>query len=276
MASVITSIGLDHTQWLGTTLPAIAGEKAGIIKPRRPVYLGACAEAIRNVVSSLSVLRGSRCYSVPEIFRTVSVNWLSGSQNIQSQTGETFHLGLLGSRQPSNASLVRAVLDGLSNEFPVTKQAIRRGLALVRWPARFEVLRVGAKTAVVDGAHNPQAISALLATLKTSPWRAENCRFFLGIIKDKDAAAMITILPRAGLSDAISVRPASPRALAARELAALLRRHAPRARVQVQAEPAAALPAGFPIRRAQDRGRVRLALPGGRGPADLLDLRSAS
>lgn len=240
-ASVITSIGLDHTAWLGKTVAAIAAEKGGIIKPRSPVFVGDLSAALRNVVRKIAVFRGSPFHSVPNIFRSVRSDFSSNRQEILGPGGESFQLGLLGARQPANVSLARAVLDGLAAEFPVSKTAWRRGLALVRWPGRFEVIKCGDKTAIVDGAHNPDAFSALLETLRTSPWRARNCLFFLGFLKDKDVSGMLRLLIRSGLRDAVAVSPPSPRALEPRVLADILRRLAPKARLRVEPDPGRAI-----------------------------------
>jgi len=227
LASVITSLSFDHMDWLGTTLPRIAAEKAGIVKPGVPVFCADLPAAVMSVVRRRAAQQGTPLTVVRRPWKTVSVRWRDNRQTL-SDGSRRCELSLLGQSQGSNAALARAVLDGLRQALPVTETAWREGLCRVRLPGRFQVVRAAGKTAIVDGAHNPEAIARLLDTLRASPWGRRRVRWVLGFMKDKDRAAMLHLMaPR--LRDVVAVAPPSPRALSAAELAAQLRRLAPRA-----------------------------------------------
>ena len=124
----------------------------------------------------------------------------------------------------------------------VPESAWRRGLSAVKWPGRFEPIRLGKKILIVDGAHNPEAARALAVTWSASPWSKRPSRWILGIMRDKDVAAVLKPLVPF-LRDVVVVRPPSPRALDPIAFAEAVRRAAPRARVTVERDPASALAA---------------------------------
>lgn len=232
LACLITSIELDHTAWLGKTLGRIAAEKAGIIKPGRPVFSPPLpARALRPIAARARRLR-SPLTIVSRAWKTRACHWASNSQTLVS--GERrCRLGLLGARQGRNVALVEAALRSASERFFVSPRAWRQGLARVRWEGRFEVLRGGGKTAILDGAHNPEAVEHFAKTLRCSPWGGGPLLWVLGVMKDKDYPAILKkIAPM--VDQAVVVRPLHPRALEADVLAACLRGLAPQARVSVE------------------------------------------
>lgn len=242
LAAAVTSVGYDHQAFLGRTLAKIAAEKAGIFKRDCPALCGELPRAARNVLR-----RAAPSLIAARPWKTVSVDWERGRQVLRSPEGRQYCLALLGSRQGGNAATARAMVEaaGLS----VSEGAWRAGLSRVKWPARFQPLRFGAKTLVIDGAHNPEAVRALAATWKASPWSARPARWILGMLKDKDAAGLLKLLAPQ-LREVVLVRPPSPRALEPVELARLVRRAAPRARVTVERDPASALASWRRARRA--------------------------
>lgn len=167
--SVITPVGLDHQQWLGGTLAEIAGEKAGIIKQGVPVVSAPQVPEAREVIET-------RAAALDAPLTLVDDPWESGP------------LGLAGMHQRWNAAVAMAVLD--ASPFPVDEGARARGLAGVVWPARFQ--RAGGNL-VIDGAHNPAAVEALVAT-----WREvfgdRRARLVFGALKDKNAAELLRLL----------------------------------------------------------------------------------
>lgn len=233
LAAVITSLDYDHQAFLGSTLPRIAAQKAGIFKPGRPAVHPDLPVLRRTPV------RGDRVV-VRAPWTAVRTDWTRGVQVLRAPGGAEYRLSLLGERQGWNAALARAAV--LSSGLDVPEAAWRRGLASVRWPGRFQPVRVGGKTLIVDGAHNPEAARALAATWKASPWSRKPARWILGLMRDKDDAGVLAPLAPF-LGDAVTVRPPSPRALDPLEFAARVRRAAPRARVTVERDPASALSA---------------------------------
>ena len=238
LASVITSIDFDHTQFLGRTLRSIASEKAGIIKAGRPALCGPMAPEALAVMRARAEEVGARL-SVVKPWRIAAVDWRRGRQTLlEGRKRRT--LSLLGERQGVNAALARAALDSAGLE--VSPAAWREGLANARWPGRFEVIFSPKKghVAVLDGAHNPQASKALAETWKRSPWSRGSARWIIGLMSDKDAAGVLSPLAPF-LKDVVCVAPRSPRALEAGRLAEAVRAAAPRAEVRVAPSPKAAL-----------------------------------
>ena len=169
LVSVIMPVGLDHQAWLGETIALIAAEKAGIIKPGVPVVSAPQAGEVRAVLEAKAVEVGAQV-------GFVSAPWEAGP------------VGLAGAHQRWNAAVAIAALRAAGVE--VGEEAIRSGLATVKWPGRFQ--RAGAAL-VVDGAHNPSATAVLVAT-----WREVfgnvKARLVFGVLSDKDASALLHVL----------------------------------------------------------------------------------
>ncbi len=240
LACVVTSLDFDHVRFLGRTLGRIASEKAGIIKPGCPVLCPALApEALRVIVSRARRL-GSPLTVVKKPLKTVKTDWSGQRQILEDSRHRRHALSLLGLSQPLNAAVARAVLEALRGILPVPEPAWGQGLSNVRWPGRFEVRRAGRKLAVLDGAHNPEAMRHLARTWESSPWSRGGARWILGVMRDKDVEGMLSPLAP-HLREVVTVSPPSPRALDALSLAREVRRRAPRARVTAERDPETAV-----------------------------------
>ncbi len=206
--SVITPIHLEHTAWLGDTLAAIAGEKAGIIKPGVPVICGRQHPEAREVIARVAREQGSRARWLGEDFEADG-DWRAARFRIGSRELGPVRLGLAGGYQLDNAAvalaclpLMGAGLDALSDE------ALADGLGGVSWPGRFERFGPSGEF-VLDGAHNPDGIRALAGTLEQA-LPGQKVRVVFGVLGDKDAKPMIATL--AGLAAEIHlVRPRDAR-----------------------------------------------------------------
>jgi dihydrofolate synthase/folylpolyglutamate synthase len=233
LAAAVTSVDYDHQAFLGRTLARIAAQKAGIFKTGRPAVFPDIP-ALRRAVK-----RGEPVV-VRRPWRAVRTDWARGAQVLRSPQGREYRLSLLGARQGRNAAIARAAVD--ASGLKVSEASWREGLASVRWPGRFDVLRLGKKTLIVDGAHNPEAARALAATWASSPWSKRPARWILGIMRDKDLAGVLRPIA-SFLRDVVVVRPPSPRALDPIEFAAAVHRAAPKARITVERDPARAIKA---------------------------------
>ncbi len=199
---VLTPIDLEHQQWLGDTVGAIAAEKAGILKAGVPAVSAPQADAVVDVFDRLAAERGAPLSYIDAA--------LEGRE-----------IGLAGQHQHWNAALaVRALaLAGL----PLTEEAITQGLRDVVWPGRFQQLT---PRIVVDGAHNPAAARQLAATWKEAHGEKRATLVF-GLLKDKDIVGIVeALLPIAGRILAVPVN--NPRTATPRELCAVIGRLAPR------------------------------------------------
>jgi len=166
---IITSISLDHTQILGNTLGEIAREKAGIIKPGCWVVISPQPEQAAFVISDTC-----REKEAKPVWVGTDITWhkIGGDLNHQSlvingRTGEyQVSIPLLGDFQLENAATAVAALEILSSDgFAISPADIAQGLAQVKWPGRFQILRQH-PTIVVDGAHNVASMKRLVNNIK--------------------------------------------------------------------------------------------------------------
>jgi dihydrofolate synthase/folylpolyglutamate synthase len=200
LVSVITSISLDHTRQLGDTLSAIAGEKAGIVKPGVPVVSGVVAEEPREVIRETCRQRGCRLIELGTDFdfeyrpaRNLQERAAAGRMDFRQHGTwdcQDIALGLMGRHQAANAAVALAALEELRQAgWNIPEEAMRRGLTNLTWPARVEV--VARRPAVVlDAAHNVASIEALLDTLDESFSAARRLLVF-ATTQEKDVRGMI-------------------------------------------------------------------------------------
>ncbi len=191
LASIITRIGLDHTAYLGNTLTAIAGEKAGIIKAGRPVICGATPDEAKAVIRAVAGGKKAPWLDAAESVsvRRVSQN-LSG-QKVSITSGDvdygTVSLTFLGKHQLENVATVVSTLEALADCSPIKipVEVVRKGLASARWPGRLDVLSQEPPT-ILDGAHNPDGAQALAVALKDLV-KKKKVGLVWGMCDDKDA-----------------------------------------------------------------------------------------
>jgi dihydrofolate synthase / folylpolyglutamate synthase len=197
--SIITSIGLDHLQWLGKTESAIAKEKAGIAKAAVPLISGARGKAA-TVIAKVAQSKKAILREIDKDFRSVSdsTDWHKGWQTVRFtaiSSTDLYTIGLLGPHQVHNATLALAAIDELAQKgWRIGKAAIREGMAKAEWAGRFQWQLVDRIRVLFDGAHNPDAMRKLLETLKASPWSEAPKTFIFGAYKDKDYRGMIKLI----------------------------------------------------------------------------------
>jgi dihydrofolate synthase/folylpolyglutamate synthase len=227
--SVITSISLDHVRILGDKLASIAREKAGIVKPGRPVVSGATAPEAREVIEDVCRRREAPLTQLGVGFRFDYEPGVVGETEmvrprVRVTTPErawpAMELNLLGAHQGANAALVVASVERLRHEgFHVSDGAVERGLAEVRWPARMEV--VGQRPWVVlDCAHNVASAQAVARTLRDSFTPGRRLLVFAGS-SDKDVAGMFRALGPHFDAAYLTRYTDNPRAVAPEQLARL-------------------------------------------------------
>ncbi len=186
-AAIVTGVDLDHLDYLGSTREDIGFEKAGIFRPGRPAICGdrdpprRLVEHARAIGAQLTVLG-----------RDFDCQRMEGQWQYHGPGGNRSGLAfpaLRGDRQLDNASCALAALDALRDRLPVAMQDIRRGLAEVELPGRFQVLP-GRPTVVLDVAHNPQAARALADSLGSMTYHPTTWAVF-GMLRDKDIAGVV-------------------------------------------------------------------------------------
>ena len=156
--AVLTSVALDHREWLGDTLEEIGREKAGIFRASRPAVLGS-ADMPQSVFAAAEAL--GTPLRVPGIDFTFACLCRSlGMEESRLRLHELPLPALAGQQQPGNAAAALAALAELRTRLPFDAGAIARGLRAVRLPGRFEV-SAGDPQWILDVAHNPQAAEVL-------------------------------------------------------------------------------------------------------------------
>lgn len=218
-AAVLTAMGMDHAALLGPTQADVAAAKAGIIKPGGAVVsYGGCPEADAVFRRTCAAL-GAQLTEVDFSRLRPRALDLDGAV-FDFAPYENLRLPLAGAYQMRNAAAAVTALEVLRRKgWAVDEAAIRRGLAQVRWPGRFEALRRN-PVFLLDGAHNAHGMAAAAESLRAL-FPGRRIVFLLGLLADKDVSAMLDLL--APLAErAFTLRPDSPRAMEADALAALL------------------------------------------------------
>jgi dihydrofolate synthase / folylpolyglutamate synthase len=168
LASAVTTIARDHTEYLGDSLAAIAREKAGIAKPSVPFVIGEPDPALADVLADVAGAAGARVTRVPP------------------EAAYAGPLGLAGPHQRRNAAVAAALLEVLPAPWRPAPDAVARGFARARLPGRFD--RRGRW--LFDVAHNPAGLAVLLGALGEAP-PARPVHGLVGILRDKDWRAMV-------------------------------------------------------------------------------------
>jgi dihydrofolate synthase/folylpolyglutamate synthase len=193
----ITSISFDHTRQLGNTLAAIAGEKAGIIKPGVPVISGVLPSEPREVIEATARAQEAPLRQCGEHFHTVAAEQERFHYHETLPTPwpilNNVSLNLRGEHQRANAGVAIAVAAELVRlGWHIDEASLRAGLQQVHCPGRLEFLRESPPV-ILDTAHNVASIFALCATLKTLPLARPRVLVF-ATSKDKDLPGMLRLL----------------------------------------------------------------------------------
>lgn len=191
--AIITSVAIDHTDYLGETRAAIGHEKAGIFRTDRPAI---CADADAPLsVANHATEIGARFLQIGRDFGfyAESEQWRFWSGNRRFDALP--YPALRGAYQLNNAAAVLEALEQLKQRLPVTRNEIRRGLLEVSLPGRFQVLP-GKPQVILDVAHNPHAAAALAGNLAAMPPDGRTIAVF-AMLRDKDIASVVRALSAA-------------------------------------------------------------------------------
>lgn len=217
IASVITSISMDHMKFLGNSLEEIAAQKAGILKAACPAICAAQREEVTRVIETKA-----KELSCPIHFLDTEnirhVKYGLKKQEFDYGSLKKLRITLAGKYQIENAALAVEVVATLSQRgFAVSEEKLRTGLLAAKWPGRFEIL--GEKPLfLVDGAHNEDAARRLAESMDAY-FSGKRIIFIMGMFRDKEVEKVIA-LTHSYADQIITVQtPGNPRALPAFELA---------------------------------------------------------
>ena len=248
LAGAITNIALDHQQYLGTTLEAIAAEKAGIVKPGMRLVCGEQGAGPRGVIAAACADRGAVLVQADDGV-TLSAGMGGGVTEMTLGTPAGVYgplrLGLRGRHQARNALVAVRLIEALSEAgIAVPALATERGLREATWPGRLDWRRLAdGRRVLLDAAHNEAGAEALAAYLREAVPGGRQPLVF-GAVRDKDHAGMLRhLLPSA--APLILTAPPTPRAADPAALLAQVRAIDPGADVLVERDPAAAMDAAW-------------------------------
>jgi len=201
LVSVITNIGLDHTQFLGNTLEAIAFEKSGIIKPKTPVVIGEYTSETKSVFFANAKERNAEIYFASELIST------------------TFPSDLIGDYQLHNKKTVLQTIAVLNsqNEFRIDQASIEKGLMKVikntGLQGRWQQLGTAPKV-ICDTAHNKEGLSIVMQQIENEDF--DRLHIVFGVVNDKNLDQILPLLPKNAIY--YFSKPNNPRGLDAKEL----------------------------------------------------------
>jgi dihydrofolate synthase / folylpolyglutamate synthase len=186
--AIITSIDIDHTEYLGHTREAIGFEKAGIMRTGKPAIVSDPVPP-QSVIDHAAKVGADLWLQGRDFnFTGDAQQWSWGGRS--KRFAGLAYPALRGANQLINASGVLAAFEALRERLPINAQAVRNGLAMVELPGRFQVI-AGEPTLVLDVAHNPHAVATLVHNLDQMRYHPRTFAVF-GAMRDKDLDGMLT------------------------------------------------------------------------------------
>ncbi|HEX7093242.1 MAG TPA: folylpolyglutamate synthase/dihydrofolate synthase family protein [Nitrospiraceae bacterium] len=223
MACAVTTISLDHQEYLGPTLSSIAFEKAGIIKPGVPVVLGRLEDDAWRAIEQVARKQQAPAFRLNEDFRTEGEGPQQFSYRGLGMQYDGLTCALEGRHQLDNAACALALLEAAAPQgIAVTAEAVTAALRAVNWAGRLEVVD-RRPTILLDGAHNPAAATALADYLTRSDQShpSRPVVLVLGMMRDKDHRGFVEPL-RSLIDEVVLTQADLPRSATAHELRASL------------------------------------------------------
>lgn len=236
LVSVITQIGFDHVDMLGDTLAEIAEAKAGIIKEGIPVVSESPELEVKKVISDTAKKKNAKFidaalakYKINDYSELMSFDF-EFSEGPDEVKMDGVKIGLIGEHQVRNAITALLAVKSIRDRglIAIDDSEIKQGLENARNMGRFEILRSNPYI-VIDGSHNPQGLTAAMATLnelRETIFKNKRIMTVFGCFADKEYHNMTEILKtglaKACCNEVIATEPVSPRALKAEELKKLI------------------------------------------------------
>jgi len=223
--SIITSIGLDHVEYLGDTHAAIAGEKAGIIKPGIPVVFDAEREDVTEVILNRAESLKSRAYPVRSgMYKINSATHKNIDFSTATEYYDTINLKIssIAEYQVKNAMLAVTALKVLDEQGHFSDAVIQEGIRRMKWQGRMETVQEGV---ILDGAHNEAGVAEFVKTVRTYQ-DEKKIVYVFAAVNDKNYERMIeTICRETKFAEVIVTEVNSYRRTPAKELAEIFRRY---------------------------------------------------
>lgn len=217
--AVITAIGLDHTNELGSTLPEIANAKAGIIKHGGDVAIYGGNATVEKVFERVCSEKNA-ILTITDFHKLKFHSCTLDACIFDFGQYKNIHLPLIGTYQPNNAALAITAIEILRKKgYEISDEDIVSGLNSVKWMGRFEVLHRD-PVFILDGSHNPHGMEATAMSLQKH-FGDKKIVFLTGVMADKDIGSMMKFIAPLAKSF-VTVEPPNPRAMDSAALADLL------------------------------------------------------
>lgn len=213
---MISSIGMDHMEFLGGTLQEIAENKAGIIKPHTWVVSAEQDQKAAEVIKRVCREKDCKLSVVdPDAFQDVHYGY--EKQTFTYKNWKDVEITLAGTYQVTNAALALEAVEALRKlGYSLTEEQVRKGMKAAFWRGRFSVIHKN-PVVVIDGAHNPAAAKVLKDSLETY-FQGKNLHFIMGVFADKDYQSVIEMTAPLAKHIITIETPGNPRALSAVKL----------------------------------------------------------
>ncbi|HET6229126.1 MAG TPA: folylpolyglutamate synthase/dihydrofolate synthase family protein [Longimicrobiaceae bacterium] len=213
VATAVTNIGREHTEYLGETLEEIAGEKAGIFKPGVPAVVGETEAGPLGVIRRRAEEVGAPLVELDRVARIsdvrVSVDGTRFSFDSDRWGVREMRIPLIGAHQARNAALAAELLGVLPDDLRPSWDAVEAGFSSVRWPGRMQVERIGGQTWIFDVAHNPAGVATLVRALASLDL-PKPIVLLAGILSDKEWGDMLPPLLSRVDAAILTIPPTAP------------------------------------------------------------------
>ncbi|MDD4160498.1 MAG: cyanophycin synthetase, partial [Synergistaceae bacterium] len=223
--TLVAPIGIDHSEYLGSSLSSVAKEKFAVMRPGIPAIFSGGEEEIESIFFETAYKKKTPAQVLRRLcsYGTVNVS-LSGTDfYVQSECMcADYHTPLIGTHQTDNAALALAgacALKSCSDMLyaDITFQSLYNGVAAVKWPGRLEIINKESPLLIVDGAHNPHALKRLAENTKII-YGGKNFNLILAMMKDKDISESLDIIKEMGATLFCTEIPDMQRSLPAQHL----------------------------------------------------------
>ncbi len=226
--TLITPIGIDHSEYLGNSLASVAKEKFAVMRPEIPAIFSGGEEEIESIFFDTAFKKGTPAQVLRRLcsYGTIHISFEGTDFFVESECLCTdYHTPLIGTHQTENAALALAGACALKSSSKtkfenITFPALYNGVISVKWPGRFEIIKKGNPLLIVDGAHNPHALKRLAENTGII-YGSEAFNLVVAMMKDKDIPKSLDIIKKMGTTLYCTQVPGMNRSLSAKELLAM-------------------------------------------------------
>ncbi|MEA4871372.1 MAG: Mur ligase family protein [Synergistaceae bacterium] len=226
--TLITPIGIDHSEYLGNSLASVAKEKFAVMRPEIPAIFSGGEEEIESIFFDTASKKGTPAQVLRRLcsYGTIHISFEGTDFFVESECLCTdYHTPLIGTHQTENAALALAGACALKSSSKtkfenITFPALYNGVISVKWPGRFEIIKKENPLLIVDGAHNPHALKRLAENTGII-YGSEAFNLVVAMMKDKDIPKSLDIIKKMGTTLYCTQVPGMNRSLSAKELLAM-------------------------------------------------------